>query len=164
MTYTEFVAILVRATKEEEVRRAYILHFNLPLSASFRTDYSTDRIIIEFKLDRDFYNTKQLAKTIAQVLYYVRTFRRLRKSKPLPPYFFLANRSTVIFSSIEPFMGWLRNKDYDWSLPASRPDNQLVNDLVKSSQLESLRLFSIINKQDYKILLGLIKLTLKQEQ
>lgn len=164
MNHQEFILALAKAKLEVEVRRAYILRFNLPVSTRFRTDLAFGHAIFEFKLDKNLDNPFVLAKIMAQVVYYIRAHQKLRKKIPIPTYFIIAERKSALIGKTEDFLGFIRNKDYDWTLNPSSPDKLLIANIVNSKILDSYRIFTIIYPQECKIFEGLLKIYLTGTQ
>ncbi len=163
-THQQFVIDLAKAKLESQVRKAYILKFNLPVSTRLFTDLVTRNIIFEFKLDKNLNNNMVLASIMAQVTYYIKAHIQLRKKSILPPYFVIAERKLAVIGKTQDFVSFTRNKEYDWTKNASRPDKKLIQNIYDSNILSTYHKYSIIDPKECNLFGGLLLLYLTQPQ
>ncbi|MEP0803338.1 hypothetical protein NDI37_25150 [Funiculus sociatus GB2-A5] len=64
-----FIAALLSATNEEEVKAAYVREFSLPVKTQERHDLVVDKVLFEFKYSVKLKKIEIAAKVIAQAIY-----------------------------------------------------------------------------------------------
>jgi len=151
----DFQDALKRTRTEEEVKAVYAEFFGLKYITSDRHDLYTPQVLFEFKFNRNFYNQKELAATIAQTLYYI---RRLKFSilqqfdncidKPIPPILCFADKNCAVISETVKWKTFYENPDYDWDLAPSTPDPQLVNALTGNPLVKKLHVYHVADSHD----------------
>lgn len=148
---TDFLALLKKATTEEEVKHAYAAYFNIPYNTSGRHDLYTDTILFEFKYDKNFKSIKACSQVLAQTLYYIRRLKfGAEPDKAIPSFICIADVDEAILTQTilwNKFYDDVRGK-YDWDLAPSLPDDQLVKDIADSTQAHELHAFDISESAD----------------
>ena len=61
--------------KEEEVKAEFCKFFKMKIFALRGIDHYTERVLFEFKYDRNFRNPENVARVLAQVMYYARMLK-----------------------------------------------------------------------------------------
>jgi hypothetical protein len=160
----DFQNALKRTRTEEEVKFVYAEYFGLKYSSSDRHDLYTPQVLFEFKFNRNFYNQKELAATIAQTLYYI---RRLKFSiqqqfdnsidKPIPSILCFADKNCAVISETVKWKTFYENPDYDWDLAPSTPDPQLVNALAGSPLVKKLHVYHVDDKNEFSAFAELLR-------
>ena len=93
--YINFHRELNKASVEEDVKAAYRTFFSLPQDSSQHQDLYTQKILFEFKYDKNFKSKHVKAEVLAQILYYVHRLKFDIDTKPIPPYLSLADVNEV---------------------------------------------------------------------
>jgi hypothetical protein len=147
-----FFTSLEKAKKEEEVKYAYAKFFNLDYNTSDDHDLYTERVLFEFKFDKNFKNLKALSQIIAQTLYYV---RRLKYGgyidKPIPPVLCLADVNEAVFIETVKLKDFYDDIDelYDWDLAPSNPDKNLVKAISNTTFVKECHIYNINIPSDF---------------
>ena len=103
-------------------------------------DHYTERILFEFKYDRNFRNPENVARTLAQVMYYARMlkFGAGLTKYPLPPYICVVDKNEAFFAETKDYAKFYAAKGdrYDWDRAPSTPCPRLVGDVLASFSLK----------------------------
>jgi hypothetical protein len=142
----KFFNNLQKAKKEEEVKNAYAKFFNLDYDTSDAHDLYTNRILFEFKADKNFDNVKTRSAILAQTLYYI---RRLKYGgmieKPIPPILCLADVNEAILTETALWKDFYddTNEEFDWDLAPSNPDKKLVDAIANTTLAKDLHIYKV---------------------
>jgi hypothetical protein len=116
--------------KEEEVKAEFCKYFKTKLFALRGIDHYTEGVLFEFKHDWNFRRAENVAKVLAQVMYYA----RLLKSGaglaryPLPPRLCVVDRNEAFFTETRDWRRFFEASEtaYDWDRAPSTPCPKLV--------------------------------------
>ena len=116
--------------KEEEVKAEFCKFFKTKLFALRGIDHYTEGVLFEFKHDWNFRRVENVAKVLAQVMYYA----RLLKSGaglaryPLPPRLCVVDRNEAFFTETRDWRRFFEAPEtaYDWDRAPSTPCPKLV--------------------------------------
>ena len=126
--------------KEEEVKAEFCKFFKMKIFALRGIDHYTERILFEFKYDRNFRNPENVARTFAQVMYYARMlkFGAGLTKYPLPPYICVVDKNEAFFAETKDYAKFYAAKGdrYDWDRAPSTPCPRLVGDVLASFSLK----------------------------
>ena len=126
--------------KEEEVKAEFCKFFKMKIFALRGIDHYTERILFEFKYDRNFRNPENVARTLAQVMYYARMlkFGAGLTKYPLPPYICVVDKNEAFFAETKDYAKFYAAKGdrYDWDRAPSTPCPRLVGDVLASFSLK----------------------------
>ena len=172
----QFRQLLSRCKVEADVRAAYSKFFDIPFDASEYIDLYTPRVLFEFKYDKHLSRNHEKARVLAQALYYVRRLRYgdidelkakeestlfsqdqlqelIQGLRPVPPTICLADVNEAVLTQTEQWLFFIEDKQskYDWTLSPSNPDEQLVNDLAATPDLQALHTYDFDNEQELKL-------------
>ena len=104
--------------KEEEVKAEFCKFFKMKIFALRGIDHYTERVLFEFKYDRNFRNAENVARVLAQVMYYARLlkFGAGLTKYPLPPYICVADKNEAFFAETKDYARFYAAKGdrYDW--------------------------------------------------
>lgn len=134
----DVLARLVQVKTEEEVKAAYVRHFDIALSTSGHVDCRTESCLFEFKLDKNMQNQKALATIMAQALYYLRRIRYGGQDDGIPAYLVLADRNEAVVTASAGWLSLCDRVDVAWDRAPSSPDPVLVQIVQSSEGFESL--------------------------
>ena len=120
--------------KEEEVKAEFCKFFKMKIFALRGIDHYTERVLFEFKYDRNFRNPENMARVLAQTMYYARLLKfgaGLTKF-PLPPYICVVDKNEAFFAEMKDYARFYAAKGdrYDWDRAPSTPCPNLVADIV----------------------------------
>lgn len=149
MTFDEFKIRLDKATQEEVVKATYASYFKIKYDTSHHHDLYTPQVFFEFKTDKNFHNLKALATILAQSLYYIRRLKYIDIEKAIPFFICLADKNEASITETRKWITYYTNDAYDWERPASKPDPQLVDHLVKEPETAKLHIYSITKKMEH---------------
>lgn len=79
---------LLPCQKEEEVKSEFCKFFKMRIFALRGIDHYAEHVLFEFKYDRNFTSAENVARVLAQVMYYARMLKYGAglTRYPLPPY------------------------------------------------------------------------------
>ena len=122
--------------KEEEVKSEFCKFFKMKINALRGIDHYTEHVLFEFKFDRNFKLPENIARTLAQVMYYARLLKYGSglTRYPLPPYICVVDRNEAFFAETKEFSRFYTSQTdrYDWDRAPSTPCPNLVADILKS--------------------------------
>jgi len=120
--------------KEEEVKAEFCKFFKMKIFALRGIDHYTERILFEFKYDRNFRNPENVARALAQTMYYARMlkFGAGLTKYPLPPYICVVDKNEAFFAETKDYARFYaaRGDRYDWDRAPSTPCPKLVGDML----------------------------------
>jgi len=126
--------------KEEEVKAEFCKFFKMKIFALRGIDHYTERVLFEFKYDRNFRNPENVARVLAQVMYYARMlkFGAGLTKYPLPPYICVVDKNEAFFAETKDYAKFYAAKGdrYDWDRAPSTPCPKLVEDMLSSFVLK----------------------------
>lgn len=120
-----FADILAEAETEEDLKFYFIKKLNLKPSSKNYIDLYTKQILFEFKLKANFKNPPQLAKCVAQALYYIRRLKFGNDERPLSSNICVISKKFGVLFPTETFAAFYDNPNYQWDLSASSPCKNL---------------------------------------
>lgn len=150
--YINFHRELNKASVEEDVKAAYRTFFSLPQDSSQHQDLYTQKILFEFKYDKNFKSKHVKAEVLAQILYYVHRLKFDIDTKPIPPYLSLADVNEVIVTKTIAWERFYNETKYDWSAAPSSPDMLLIRDVEISNEINELRVFNLFELNELQII------------
>jgi hypothetical protein len=109
----------------------------LPFSPFSRIIYAhyTERVLFEFKYDRKFKNPENVARVLAQTMYYARLlkFGAGLTRYPLPPVICVVDKNEAFFAETKDYARFYAAKGdrYDWDRAPSTPCPKLVEDVLR---------------------------------
>jgi hypothetical protein len=119
--------------KEEEVKAEFCKFFKMKIFALRGIDHYTEHVLFEFKYDRNFRNPENVARALAQVMYYARMlkFGAGLTKYPLPPYICVVDKNEAFFAETKDYAKFYAAKGdrYDWDRAPSTPCPKLVGDI-----------------------------------
>ena len=125
---------LIHCRKEEEVKAEFCKFFKMKIFALRGIDHYAERVLFEFKYDRNFKNAENVAKVFAQTMYYARLlkFGAGLTKYPLPPYICVVDKNEAFFAETKDYAKFYSSKSdrYDWDRAPSTPCPNLVADLL----------------------------------
>ena len=120
--------------KEEEVKAEFCKFFKMKIFALRGIDHYTERILFEFKYDRNFKSSESVARVLAQVMYYARMlkFGAGLTKYPLPPVICVVDKNEAFFAETKGYAKFYTAKSerYDWDRAPSTPCPKLVEDVL----------------------------------
>ena len=124
--------------KEEEVKAEFCKFFKMKIFALRGIDHYTEHVLFEFKYDRNFRNPENVARALAQVMYYARMlkFGAGLTKYPLPPYICVVDKNEAFFAETKDYAKFYAAKGdrYDWDRAPSTPCPKLVGDIGTETQ------------------------------
>ncbi len=121
--------------KEEEVKSEFCKFFKMKINALRGIDHYTERILFEFKYDRNFKVTENISRTLAQVMYYARLLKYGAglTRYPLPPFIGIVDRNEAFFVETKNYSKFYASQSerYDWDRAPSTPCPNLIADILK---------------------------------
>ena len=151
MTFEEFKNQLHNANTEEVVKATYATYFKIKYDTSHHHDLYTKSVFFEFKTDKNFQNLKILATILAQSLYYIRRLKYFEVDKPIPFYLCLADKNGAILTETNKWNNYYTSDIYNWERPASKPDEKLIDHLVKEPETSKIHVYNITKQQEHQI-------------
>ena len=91
--------------KEEEVKAEFCKFFKMKIFVLRGIDHYTEHVLFEFKYDRNFRNPENVARALAQVMYYARMlkFGAGLTKYPLPPYICVVDKNEAFFAETKDY-------------------------------------------------------------
>ena len=121
--------------KEEEVKSEFCKFFKMKINALRGIDHYTEHVLFEFKFDRNFRNVENVARVLAQTMYYARLLKYGAglTRYPLPPYICVVDRNEAFFVESKDYARFYASQSdrYDWDRAASTPCPNLASDILK---------------------------------
>jgi hypothetical protein len=121
--------------KEEEVKSEFCKFFKMKINALRGIDHYTERILFEFKYDQNFKVPENIARTLAQVMYYARLLKYGAglTRYPLPPFIGIVDRNEAFFVETKNYSKFYASQSerYDWDRAPSTPCPNLIADILK---------------------------------
>lgn len=120
--------------KEEEVKAEFCKFFKMKIFALRGIDHYTERVLFEFKYDRHLKSPENVARVLAQVMYYARMlkFGAGLTKYPLPPVICVLDKNEAFFAETKDYAKFYAAKSdsYDWDRAPSTPCPKLVEDVL----------------------------------
>ncbi|MBQ7188458.1 MAG: hypothetical protein IJR99_03490 [Kiritimatiellae bacterium] len=120
--------------KEEEVKAEFCKFFKMKIFALRGIDHYTEHVLFEFKYDRNFKNAENVARVLAQTMYYARLlkFGAGLTRYPLPPVICVVDKNEAFFAETKAYAKFYAAKGdrYDWDRAPSTPCPKLVGDIL----------------------------------
>ncbi len=121
--------------KEEEVKAEFCKFFKMKIFALRGIDHYTEQVLFEFKYDRNFRNPENMARVLAQTMYYARLLKYgagLTKY-PLPPCICVVDKNEAFFAETKDYAKFYAAKGdrYDWDRAPSTPCPKLVGEVLE---------------------------------
>ena len=127
-------ASLAPCAKEEEVKAEFCKFFKMKIFALRGIDHYTEHVLFEFKYDRNFRNPENVARVLAQTMYYARMLKYGAglTRYPLPPVICVVDKNEAFFADTKDFAKFYAAKGdrYDWDRAPSTPCPKLVGDIL----------------------------------
>lgn len=103
---------LIHCRKEEEVKAEFCKFFKMKIFALRGIDHYAERVLFEFKYDRNFKNAENVAKVFAQTMYYARLlkFGAGLTKYPLPPYICVVDKNEAFFAETKDYAKFYSSK------------------------------------------------------
>jgi len=149
MNFEEFKRDLNLAVTEEMVKATYARYFNVKYNTANAHDLYNEKVLFEFKTDKNLKNLKGLATVLAQALYYIHRIKFQNAHKNIPHYICLADKNEAVLSETNKWSNYYSSDAYDWQRAASKPDPLLVDHLVKEPETANIHVFEILKKQEH---------------
>lgn len=149
MNFEEFKNGLDNAVTEEVVKAIYAKYFNIKYNTSNHHDLYTPQVFFEFKTRKNLHNLKALATTLAQSLYYIRRLKFFEVEKAIPFFICLADKNESIITPTGKWSTFYSNDSYDWERPASKPDPELIDHLVKEPEVSNIHVYKVTLKGEH---------------
>lgn len=146
-----FIAALLSATNEEEVKAAYVREFSLPVKTQERHDLVVDKVLFEFKYSVKLGKIEVAAKVIAQAIYYInRLFKKGRIDEV--EYLVVADKDEARIFRIIEFKLFYESYEYQWeAFRPSSPDPKLIEAVKNSTLLESNRVYRVTSPDEFHL-------------
>ena len=120
--------------KEEEVKAEFCKFFKMKIFALRGIDHYTEHVLFEFKYDRNFKNVENVARVLAQTMYYARLlkFGAGLTRYPLPPVICVVDKNEAFFAETKDYAKFYaaKGEKYDWDRAPSTPCPKLVGDVL----------------------------------
>lgn len=129
--------ILAEVANEEDLKFEFLKFMNLKPSSKKFVDLYTEQILFEFKFNANLKNPHELAKCVAQTLYYIRRLKFGRDDRPLSQNICVVAKKFGVLFPTETFSAFYEENYYDWDLRPSSPCKNLVNDLEFSENIRT---------------------------
>ena len=149
MTFEEFKTKLKAAKTEETVKAVYAKYFKIDYDTADKHDLYTPQVLFEFKYDKNFQNLKALATILAQSLYYIRRLKYGDAQKMIPYFLCLADKNEASITETNKWANYYSNDSYNWENPPSKPDQRLIDHLVKEPETRKLHVYRINLKGEH---------------
>jgi len=149
MTFEEFKTKLKAAKTEETVKAVYAKYFKIDYDTADKHDLYTPQVLFEFKYDKNFQNLKALATILAQSLYYIRRLKYGDAQKMIPYFLCLADKNEASITETNKWSNYYSNDSYNWENPPSKPDQRLIDHLVKEPETRKLHVYRINLKGEH---------------
>ena len=124
---------LASCKKEEEVKAEFCKFFKMKIFALRGIDHYTEHVLFEFKYDRNFKNSENVARVLAQTMYYARLlkFGAGLTRYPLPPVICVVDKNEAFFAETKDYAKFYaaKGEKYDWDRAPSTPCPKLVADV-----------------------------------
>lgn len=88
---------------EEEVKSEFAKFFKIKLHTQQRFDAYTEKILFEFKNQKNFSQLKSMATILAQLMYYLRELKYGSGIRPLPPYICAVDKNDAFISDTKEY-------------------------------------------------------------
>jgi len=159
MALEGFISDLALTNTEEEVKQKYANLFSLALDTSNRHDLYTPKILFEFKYNKNLNNTQQRSMVLGQMLYYVRKMRYGETEEIIPYWLCMATKNQACITKTKDWISFYSETDgkYDWDVPASNPDGNLISDLQQHASLLDLHVYDMTSIEEVEIYYEKIK-------
>ncbi|MBR1647051.1 MAG: hypothetical protein IJ685_09775 [Selenomonadaceae bacterium] len=148
---------------EEDLKFAFAKFMKLKPSSKNFIDLYTERILFEFKFNANLKNHHELAKCVAQALYYVRKLKFGTDNRPVSQNICVVCKKFGVLFPTETFAAFYENDSYDWDLQASSPCKKLVADLETSEIITRAHVYDLTDREgDCLLFVNLIERTGKK--
>ncbi|MDD6994882.1 MAG: hypothetical protein SPH68_00685 [Candidatus Borkfalkiaceae bacterium] len=149
-TFGRLFSALKTAKRTSEVKERFFISAGIDdfVERDDKTDLYGD-VLFVFKKEKKL-TPQKLAAFIAQAVYSLRRIRR-EEAAPLPAYLCGVCREEAFLCETQPFAhfyGKRAEKEYDWDRTPASPCPVLIRDLLSSSALFSVRVYSLQNEED----------------
>lgn len=96
---------LLPCQKEEEVKSEFCKFFKMKIFALRGIDHYAEHVLFEFKYDRNFTSAENVARVLAQVMYYARMLKYGAglTRYPLPPYICVVDKNEAFFAETKDY-------------------------------------------------------------
>ena len=140
---------LAPCKKEEEVKAEFCKFFKMKIFALRGIDHYTEQVLFEFKYDRNFKSAENVARVLAQTMYYARLlkFGAGLTKYPLPPVICVVDKNEAFFVDTKDYAKFYASKGekYDWDRAPSTPCPRLVADVLEYAATNLPYVFDLTN-------------------
>ena len=143
-----FSEIIAATETEEDFKFTFAKYMSLKPSSKNFVDLYTPQIIFEFKFDANLKNVRELAKVVAQTLYYVRRLKFGKDNRPMSQNICVVSKKFGALFPTETFADFYEKNSYDWDLRPSSPCKVLVNDLIDAEAVKSAHVYDFADIGD----------------
>jgi hypothetical protein len=147
----KFLSRLTKAKSEEDVKAAFIKHFELENATLGRVDLRVDKVAFEFKYHENTASTYK-AKLISQMLYYLRSIKYSDSvDQSIPKYICIADRSCGGVCESHEFVELYSSDSYDWKRAACNPDPILVTAVENSDACKAMVIYDFYDEAELEV-------------
>lgn len=133
---------LAKTHREEEVKAAWAKHLDLDYDTTDDHDLYCPQVLFEFKSDCKLSNVAQLARVVAQVMYYLHRLKYGQTGKGIPADWCIADRNEVVLGKTADWRDLYSDDGtrFDWDRAPSSPDPALVAEVRGHPAFKALRI------------------------
>ena len=110
--------IVAETETEEDFKFAFAKYMKIKPSSKNFIDLYTPEILFEFKFNANLKNHRELAKCVAQTLYYVRRLKFGNDNRPLSQNICVVSKKFGSVFATKDFAAFYEKNSYDWDLRA----------------------------------------------
>ena len=138
--------IVAETETEEDFKFAFAKYMKIKPSSKNFIDLYTPEILFEFKFNANLKNHRELAKCVAQTLYYVRRLKFGNDNRPLSQNICVVSKKFGAVFATKDFAAFYEKNSYDWDLRASSPCKNLVKDLQTSEIITGAHVYDLSDR------------------
>ena len=150
--------VLAACTTEEEVKSEFAKAFGLKMDTRKRIDLYTNRILFEFKHNRQLLNLDARSQVLAQTMYYIRNIKFGKSDLVIPPYICVVDKNQALIVETHKFKKIVNSTEsnFDWDRAPSTPCPNVIKATKVIEETKNTHIYDFTIPEDFQNFCALI--------
>lgn len=159
----DFIGYLNTADTEEDVKYAYVKHFDIKFSSKNKNDCRCPGVLFEFKFDKKLCKGQELAKGIAQSFYYIHRALYGQVLDTVPKYIVVADKNEATIFQADEWKDLYSSIAFDWRRAPSSPDCKLVDAVEDHAPFKNIHVYDLTQPSELSLFSDTLNKALRDE-